>query len=83
MDSLKAHKSSTRSTSIHNITNANTIVNKYYWYWLRLGDGERKGEEKRRFKQNFTFAPWKESRVSTDRELRTPYKATRLKYKPT
>lgn len=47
MDSLKAHILSTRSTSIHNITNANTIVNKYYWYWLRLGDGEGKGEERR------------------------------------
>lgn len=44
-------------------------------YWLRLGDGEEKGEE-RRFKQNFTFVPRRELRVTINRELRTSYKAT-------
>lgn len=52
MDSLRAHTSSGRSISIHNSTNAILLWINMIDSWLKLGDGEEKGEKRKERTEN-------------------------------
>lgn len=78
MDSLKAHKASSISISIHNSANLNILWINIIDHWLKLGDGNKKEEERREdLKRILPLFIERQLIVIINRELKLSYKVTK------